>query len=149
MYYLIAIVVGISIVFSMVQNGALSKKIGYKNTTLLNFITGSLGTLIIFIITKQSITSYMHLAEMELLGYIGGFLAVVVVLVSNIVITKIPVIESAMLAYIGQLACGLFIDFLIGTSLSNGKIIGCVLILLGVFFNAYADKKSNLVASSS
>lgn len=148
MYIFVAIIIGVSIVVAMVQNGALTEKIGYKNTTLVNFITGIMGTLTIFIMTRQSLTSFLDLANMKPLGYIGGIMGVIVVLLSNIVIRKIPVIESAMLAYVGQLACGLLIDVLLGTSLSNGKIIGCVLILTGVMFNTYADKKSGFATNS-
>ncbi len=143
MYILTAIVVGISIVLAMVQNGALTEKIGYKNTTLMNFITGFLTSSFIFLFTGWHFKSFIDLKSMSPLGYMGGLLGVMVVLLSNIVIHKIPVIESAMLAYVGQLACGLVIDAFMGINFSPGKIIGCVLILLGVLFNAYVDRSDD------
>ncbi len=153
MYMFLAIIVGVSIVVAMVQNGALSERIGYKNTTLINFITGFLASALIFIFTGWHLKTFINLKSMGPVGYIGGALGVIVVLLSNIVIHKIPVIESAMLAYVGQLACGLVIDALMGINLSFGKIIGCVLIILGVIINSYIDrsksKKLKIISQNS
>lgn len=139
MLYIIAMFMGFTIIISMVQNARLAQDVDVKQGTLLNFVTGLAGILIYFIITGNTIDIYAALGNVPLLGYIGGFLGVVVVAVGTIVMRKVSVIASAMLMYTGQLLMGIIIDYSRGIELSPGKIIGCVLIVAGVYFNNYVD----------
>lgn len=133
--------VGCSIVLAMVQNGRLAEHIGLKNCTLVNFLTGTTGAALLFIVTKESLISFDHFKDMPLMGYLGGFFGLFVVTLSTIVVDKIPIITSAMLMYSGQLAMGILIDYYRGTPLSPAKIAGCILIVIGVYFNSYIDQK--------
>lgn len=141
MIYIFPFAVGCSIVLAMVQNGRLADYIGLKNCTLINFLTGVTGALILFIVTKESLSSFTNFSDMPLIAYAGGLFGVIVVALSTIVVNKIPIIASAMLMYTGQLAMGILIDFYRGTPLSIGKILGCLLIVIGVYFNGYIDRK--------
>ena len=144
MTYIFPLMVGCSIVLAMVQNGRLADYIGLKNCTLVNFLTGVTGAAILFIITKESFISIHEFNHIPIFGLLGGFFGLFVVTLSTIVVAKIPVITSTMLMYIGQLVMGILIDYYRGTPLSIGKIIGCVLIVIGVYFNSYIDKKQAL-----
>lgn len=147
MSYFFAALSGFSIVLSMSQNGYLSQKIGYKNATLMNFVTGLSGSFLILLLSRHifQISTFLEQAQnIPLLGLIGGCLGVLVVIISNIAIQKIPVISLAMLSYVGQLSCGIVIDLINGIHLSSLKIIGCLLVLAGVLFNHYIDKKTAL-----
>lgn len=147
MIYFFPFVVGCSIVLAMVQNGRLAEHVGVKNCSLINFITGVSGAVLLFVLTKESF-AFGQLNNMPLLGYLGGLFGLVIVTLSTIVVTKIPTITSTMLMYTGQLAMGIFIDFVRGTPLSTGKIAGCILIVIGVYFNNYIDSKQATQASS-
>jgi len=142
MFYLSPLIAGFTIVLSLVQNGRLSQTIGSKNTTLINFITGFLGTLIIFTITRESFSSYSTFHAMPLFAYVGGAIGVICVFIGSYVVNKISVIASTMLAYSGQLLIGIIIDAFIGTSLSPVKIIGCLLIVAGVYVNGFFDRQA-------
>lgn len=141
MIYIFPLMVGCSIVLAMVQNGQLAEHVGLKNCTLINFITGFTGSALLFIIAKESITLNAF-SNMPFMGYLGGFFGIIVVTLSTIVVKKLPIITSTMLMYTGQLAMGILIDLYRGTPLSVGKIAGCVLIVIGVYFNGYIDKKT-------
>lgn len=147
MNYIMPIIVGFTIVVSMVQNGRLSKDIGIRNCTLMNFITGLFGASLIFLITKESLLVFKDFREIPLLGYIGGILGVLVVLIGTLVVRKISVIASTMLAYTGQLLAGIIIDLVRGTELSFGKIAGCLLIVAGVYINTKIDEKKLKLAT--
>jgi transporter family-2 protein len=64
-----------------------------------------------------------------------------VVASSNIVIPKIPTIYSTLLIFIGQIFTGIIIDYFRAGFVSKGKVIGGVLILVGILYNSNVDKK--------
>ncbi len=148
MYYIFPLTAGVTIVLSMIQNGHLAGRIGIRNTTLLNFITGFTGTLLIFIFTRESLITYGAFRDVPSIGYIGGILGVTVVMISSAVIRRISVIASTMLIYAGQLFMGIIIDLTRGTELSLGKLAGCVLIVVGVYINAKIDVRSRELQTS-
>lgn len=139
MEYFAAIMIGLTIVVSMTQNSRLEKDIDIKQVTLLNFITGSIGTLILFIIGGHELKDFIPLTTMPWYGYIGGVLGVVSVTLCTITMKHLSVITASMLMYTGQMFIGIVIDVLRGIDFSIGRIIGCVLIVLGVYFNSYMD----------
>lgn len=142
MTYMIAALIGFTIVLSMVQNARLAKDITNTQTTLLNFITGLTGIMVIFLITGQGLSAFADLTTMPPLAYFGGILGVVVVFTSTIIVRKVSIIAASMLMYTGQMIAGFFIDYGRGIELSPLKIIGCVCIIAGIYFNSYIDSKS-------
>lgn len=149
MAYILAILVGFTIILSMVQNARLEQSINIKQVTLLNFITGLIGTGFVFFFAKESLSIYQSLGDIPLFGYIGGLLGVFVVTLITLVMRKISVISATMLMYTGQLLTGIIIDYFRGTELSTGKIIGCGLIIAGVYFNSYIDNKVALSSAKA
>lgn len=141
MTYIIAIAVGFTIIISIAQNARLEQEVNVKQVTQLNFITGLIGAIILFVIMGDSLLVFEQLSKVSLLGFIGGVLGVTVVTIGTIVVRKISIIAAAMLMYTGQLLAGIYIDYLRGIDLSPGKLIGCGLIIAGVYFNSYVDSK--------
>jgi len=64
-----------------------------------------------------------------------------VVIISNIIIPKIPTIYSTLLIFIGQLFTGIVLDYLTGMEISKGKVVGGLLILAGMAYNSMIDRK--------
>lgn len=141
MNYIFPLIVGFTIVISMVQNGKLAHHIGIKNSTFINFITGTIGSLILLVFSKEYLTAFKELKNVPLPAYLGGIIGIAVVVLSTIVVQKISVIASTMLLYVGQLSMGIIIDLIRDTPLSTGKILGCLLIVIGVYMNSIIDKK--------
>ena len=139
MTYIIATFIGFTIVTSMVQNARLAKDITNTQTTVLNFITGLGGISIVFLISGAGLTSFALINDVPLFGYIGGILGVIVVFTSTVIIRKVSIIASSMLMYTGQMLAGFVIDYFRGIELSPIKLIGCALIIAGIYFNAYID----------
>jgi transporter family-2 protein len=109
----------------------------------MNYITGLTAVLIVFLFTKTTFDFIDQLGSTHFLGYFGGLLGIIVVTTSTIIIKKVSVIAATMLMYAGQLLMGILIDLLRGTDLSIGKIIGCFLIIAGVYFNALVDQRNS------
>lgn len=141
MIFLIPLISGFSIVISMVQNSRLASFTSIKQCTLINFITGLLGSSFLFFISGASLSFLNNFTQLPLIAYIGGILGVIVVMLATITIRHISIISSNMLMYFGQLLMGLLIDFLRQTNLSPVKLLGCLCILIGIMINGYLDNK--------
>lgn len=139
---MIAFITGALVILSMVINSSLSKKIGVLQGTLVNYIVGLIGIIVVLLIKYRGIyIPFEHLKSVPWWAYLGGAIGVIVVATSNIIIPKIPTIYSTLLIFIGQLGTGIVIDYLTMNVVSKGKIIGSILILLGLLYNFYIDKK--------
>lgn len=141
-YIIIAFIAGALVILSMVINSRLSDKIGVFPGTLVNYIVGLIGITIFLLIKDGGISiSLKQLQNIPLWAYLGGVIGVTVVSASNVVIPKIPTIYSTLLNFIGQITTGMVVDFISVNTISMGKIFGSILILLGLLYNLYVDRR--------
>ncbi len=146
LYIILAISCGCITIISMVVNSHLAKKIGVFQGTLINYIVGLIGSILLIAIVKDSVDlSISSYSKIPLWIFLGGVLGVIVVSSSSIVIPKIPTIYTTLLIFIGQLFTGIIIDYFRDGFISKGKIIGGLLILLGIIYNSNVDKKEMIV----
>ncbi|SKC85222.1 DMT family transporter [Maledivibacter halophilus] len=145
-YIILAFLTGSMVILSLVINSRLAVKIGVLQGTLINYLVGLIFSILVLIFNYSRVDISLKLfSNIPLWFYFGGVIGVIVVSVNNIVIPKIPTIYSTLLIFIGQIFTGIIIDFILGDSISRGKIIGGLLILLGMMYNFYIDKKNLLV----
>jgi transporter family-2 protein len=146
LYIILAALCGCTTILSMIVNSHLSKRIGVFQGTFVNYIVGLLTTILLITIVKDSFNlSFASFTIIPLWALLGGLLGVMVVASSNIIIPKIPTIYTTLLIFIGQLFTGILIDYFRVGFVSNGKIIGGLLILLGLIYNSSVDKKELVV----
>lgn len=139
---LISLISGAIVIISMVINSRLALKVGVVHSTLINYFVGFSSLLLVFLLTyKSNINSLVLLKSVPTWAYLGGILGVIIVALSNIVTSKIPAIYSTLLIFIGQLYTGIVIEFFIDKVFSPWKLLGGILITLGMIFNLYIDKK--------
>ncbi|MBB6714575.1 DMT family transporter [Clostridium gasigenes] len=142
LYIILAVLCGSITIVAMIINSHLAKKIGVLQGTLINYIVGLVSTILLLSIVRNYVDlSVGSLSEIPFWAFLGGLLGVIVVSTSNIIIPKIPTIYTTLLIFIGQLFTGIFIDYFIVGFVSKGKIIGGLLILLGLIYNSSVDKK--------
>lgn len=142
-YVIVAFMAGILSLLSMIVNSNLGKRIGVLQGSFVNFLVGVISALIMVLIMDRNIILIGSLTNMPLWAYLGGSLGVIIVIVSNIVIPKIPTIYSTLLIFIGQLFTGIVLDYFMGIEVSMGKVIGGILIIAGMTYNSIVDKKEN------
>lgn len=143
LYVIVAFMAGILSLLSMIVNSGLGKRIGVLQSSFVNFVVGVVSALVLVLIIEGNIGFSGNLKGMPLWAYLGGFLGVMVVIISNIVIPKIPAIYSALLTFIGQLFTGIILDYFIGIEISTGKVIGGLLIVAGMAYNSMIDRKES------
>jgi bacterial/archaeal transporter family-2 protein len=143
-YFLISISAGITIVLARIINSKLAEKIGSLQGIVINYILGLLFSILFYIFSKEkSIFSY-HGDSIPFLAYLGGLVGVLVILGSNYITPRISAFYLALLLFIGQLFIGVIIDYLSYQELSIGKILGGFLVMLGLSYNLWIDKKKEV-----
>ena len=135
---LLAILGGVLTTLSMIVSSALGKKIGLIQSTIIHYIGGLIGGVFILIgMGSASAPSIIDLSKMPLYIFLGGIMGVIVVYISNIVIPKIPVVYSTLLMFSGQMICAIIIDTIIIGEFSLKKLLGAIIVVLGIKNHMY------------
>ena len=133
---------GILTTLSMIVNSSLGKKIGVLQSTCINYIVGLICSTLVLVVLGNSINVTTEtFAKMPFYVFLGGAIGVSVVYLSNIIIPKIPVVYSTLLLFVGQVITGIIIDFFMMSEISFSKLIGAIIIILGILYNSRIDEK--------
>lgn len=142
LYILLAILSGVSVVISRIINSKLAEEIGTFQGTFFNYLTGLITSTIFLLITRDYINiPPIHELNLSLYSYLGGSIGILVVVLSNYTTPKVSSFSLTLLVFIGQLSIGIIIDYFNSNTLSIGKLIGGLFILIGLTYNIVVDKK--------
>lgn len=142
LYIFLAFISGFLVIISMIINSHLAKKIGVFQGTFINFTMGVLFTTIILLFSGDLFaTTFASLVDIPFWAFLGGVIGVAIVSISNVIVPKIPVIYTTLLVFAGQLIASISLDYLYGSSISKGKLIGGAFIIAGLVYNFTVDKK--------
>lgn len=141
---LLAMFGGVLTTLSMVVSSTIGKKVGLIQSTIIHYIGGLVGGVFILIgLGSSSVPAILEMSKMPLYIFLGGIMGVIVVYTSNIVIPKIPVVYSTLLMFSGQMLCAIIIDAIVMGEFSWQKLIGAIIVILGIFYNSKVDAKEN------
>lgn len=141
-YIIVAILAGVSIVISRIINSNLANKIGIFQGTFFNYIVGLFFSFVFLFISSESMNiSSRNFHEIPLWAYLGGLTGVIVVALSNFITPKISAFYLTLIIFIGQLFVGILLDYFSTNALSPGKLLGGLLVLIGLAYNLYIDYK--------
>ena len=144
-FILISIASGAIVVISRILNTRLSEKVGLMGSTFFNYLTGLLSALLLFAIVKDKFT-LNSFYNIPLWAYLGGVLGIAVVILSSIVTTKMSTFYITLIIFIGQLFTGIIIDCITTKTIPFAKIIGGLLVVLGLAYNLRVDSLAEDVA---
>ena len=143
LYVFIAIVAGITVVLGRILNSRLAEHIGTVQGTLINYIVGLIFSIIFLFLTSETLSiSNIQFTTIPFWAYLGGAVGVAVVMLSNYITPRISTFYSTLLLFIGQLFVGILIDYLVLKDFSMGKLIGGILVLLGLVYNLWVDRSA-------
>lgn len=138
----VAIAAGACIIIARNINSILAEKEGLMTSTFFNYATGFSLSAVFLLISSESIKqSYNLLGIVPPWAYLGGLLGVVVVAISNIVTSKISAFYMSLIIFVGQLFTGIIIDYFALGLISIGKVLGGLLVVAGLIYNLYVDRK--------
>lgn len=144
-YIIIAILSGVTIVVSRSVNYVLAEKIGMYQSTFFNYVFGLIGSFLLLIIGGE----IARLSSPETYSavwfvYTGGFIGVVSVTLSSFLSPRVSSFYLTLLTFIGQLFTGVLIDYIVDGHMSVYKVLGGILVVIGLGYNMIVDKKKTL-----
>ncbi len=143
MSIMLAILAGVSIVLSRIVNYVLAQKIGLFQGTFFNYLLGFLGSFILLLISGSamdlfSLSSYQG----TWWAYLGGLIGIATISISSILSSKISAFYLTLLLFVGQLFGGMLLDYFVDGDFSLQKVIGGLLVVVGLSYNLWVDSKS-------
>ncbi len=95
-------------------------------------VVGSLFTLLIYTLKKDKKHLWKHKPKWI---YLGGVIGVIVVMLFNIIVPKVPALKLTLLVFVGQVFAGIILDAIIGKNYSDKSFFGGIVIALGIAIN--------------
>ncbi|MFL0266602.1 DMT family transporter [Candidatus Clostridium radicumherbarum] len=142
MIVLASIAAGASIVLGRNINSMLANKIGLLEGTFFNYVVGLFFSFIFLLISSDYLKLSTNLLKsVPIWAFLGGLLGVIVVSISNFITPKISAFYLTLIIFVGQLFTGIIIDYFSQGLISLGKIIGGLLVFLGLSYNLIIDKR--------
>lgn len=143
---ILSVLTGVTIVLSRTVNAKLSEYIGPYGSTLMNYVTGILGSFLLMIIMGSAFPLRIKgISVSSFYIYLGGFLGVISIFINNKITSKMPSFELTLLILVGQLVSGILLDYFIMNIFSPGKLVGSIFVALGLFYSVKGDKKETLL----
>lgn len=134
---LVSLLAGVSVLWSRLVNGRLARHTGAMGATLMNYLTGLSGALLILLVTGLP-------AGFALKGpawdYLGGAVGAAIVLISNFVVGKISSFYMTLTLFVGQVAASLLLDMLLAGAFPGRIALGGLFVLAGLTLNLARDK---------
>ncbi|AEV28961.1 hypothetical protein SpiGrapes_1141 [Sphaerochaeta pleomorpha str. Grapes] len=146
-FILLGVLAGALTMTQMVLNSTFSQYKGSFFAARHNFLVGLVaGVLFYFVFSpQQTFQGFKVIGKIPLLLTVsGGTLAVFVVVSTNIVVTKIPAIYSALLLSGAQILMSLAIDATFYDKFSPTLLYGSLLMLIGMAGNIIADRRQKV-----
>lgn len=146
-YLALAFTAGAMVMLSGVLNAQLAGRIGLFRGTTVNYVMGISTLIIISLIIGDGLGSYREVPQINpVLLFGGGFIGVIATTGMNFILPRIPTVYSSLLIFSGQVSAGLVIDFIMTGVFSLVKLIGAVLILLGLISKSIVDHRMDFVS---
>ncbi len=143
-YFLIAFLGGVSVVASRILNSKLSDHIGIFPGSFYNFLGGLIFTLLIFVVMvifKYSPLENVVLTGFPIIYYFGGLLGIAITALSNYYVPKISAFYFTLFMFTGQLISSMIFDYILTQDFSFGKLIGALLVIVGLIMNLLVEKE--------
>ena len=125
-----------TIVLSRSINGYLAKKIGPYQSTFFNYFTGLLTSSILLFFTLLPAFKNISFTKIDLIMLVGGIIGVFNVLILNIVVSKVTPIKLTLITF-----SGMILDYYIYHVFTLNKLIGCIIVIIGLIIYQSADIK--------
>lgn len=131
---------GFTMIAARFANALLAERSGVGYSTIMNYVTGLLGSLAVFACLGLKLDTPFPAEGQSLLIYVGGALGAVGIYLANVVTPKLPALQMSVVVFVGQVFTGMVIDGFMGR-FSLGTLLGGLLVAAGLLLNVRADGK--------
>lgn len=142
-YLILSILAGVTVVLGRILNAKLAEKIGTVQATVINYVVGIFFSFLFLLIMNRGLSFTGHPSQLPIWAYLGGILGVAIIMISNYTTPRVPAFYLTLLVFLGQLAVGILIDWLVSKDFSPLKLMGSLFVVAGFTYNLLLDKKSS------
>ncbi len=142
LYSIVSIIAGITVVLGRILNAKLAEKIGTVQATVINYVVGIFFSILFLLLLNRGFSFTAPSASIPLWAYFGGVLGVAIIMISNYTTPRVPAFYLTLLVFLGQLAVGILIDWLVSKDFSPFKLVGSLFVVAGFTYNLLLDKKN-------
>lgn len=138
----VSLLSGVSLIVARILNARLAEETSAYVSTFLNYLIGlcvAVAACLAFGRGEPMLTQFVFSANVPM--YMGGLLGVLVVMLSNITVTKVSALYLSMLLFVGQVSTSLVLDSLLSGAFSPRLLAGNLLVAAGFLVNLYMDHK--------
>ncbi|QUH30916.1 DMT family transporter [Vallitalea guaymasensis] len=148
MYIILALLAGALVIVSISINGNLATKVGLIQSSITNYLVGLISSIIFFLILNRFVFdfSFNKLGDTPFYYMLGGVIGSIIICLNNLLINKISAVYVTILIFLGQMITGILIDYAKSGIFSTGKVIGGLLIVIGLVYYIFGDKKAKEIA---
>lgn len=148
-YSLLALISGGTVATSILLNARLGAVKGLYKGVFVNYLMGVIVSIPIILIFNGFKLPSVEFSWPMIFALSGGAIGYVVVSLNNHITPKIGILYVTILLFIGQLGTGVIIDAFREGSVSPGKITGGILIIAGLAYLLYVEKKQTAVTRAT
>ncbi len=139
----VSLLAGASVVAARTVNARLAERTTHTVSTWYNYIVGLVFALITLAILGRAELAQAPVISARVWIYGGGLLGVIVVFLSNMIVTRISAFYMTLLLFIGQVFTGIAIDIVTTQSFSQQNLIGGALVAAGMALNLWLDQRKS------
>lgn len=139
----LSLATGAASIVSKMINFQATIKLGTWNGSLVNYVVASILSFFMVVLTKQLGIDTSALQSVSPLTLLGGTFGIIAFLLTMITLPKMKVIHSTTLLLVGQLLAGICFDLMVFKNLSPLKILGIVVISIGIIWDKHIGLKMN------
>lgn len=125
---------GCTMIFARMANAALSLRAGVGFSTVMNYVTGLGGSLLVLACLGFPMDAAFPAVQEPVWIYLGGALGAVGIFLCNVVTPRLPALRMSLVVFVGQLFTGLLLDSLTGR-FSLGLLVGSAIVAAGMLVN--------------
>ena len=132
---------GWSMVLARMANASLAQTSGTGFSTLMNYVTGLTGSLLLFASLGFPKAAAFPVPGVSFVIYLGGALGALGIFLCNVVTPRLPALQMSLIVFVGQIFSGMALDALSGR-FAVGTLVGGLLVAVGMLLNTRADRRA-------
>jgi len=132
---------GVGVVLNRTFNAKLADVTSAPVSTFYNYVVGLLVALPVFFLFGGAETAlWGFVPSAAWYVYIGGFIGVVIIIMSNVIVLKIAAFYLTLLIFVGQVFTGILVDAVLDGAFSPRIFLGGTLVTIGLVANLLLDR---------
>jgi uncharacterized membrane protein YdcZ (DUF606 family) len=132
---ILALLGGLIIITSKYINHTAAKEMGLLPGSVINYIMGSLTALLLALIFVGKLDGLTKLTTIPWYFFLAGVFGLIAMILSNMTLSRLPVLHSTTLIVTSQMITALVIDFLIFGQFSLVKSLGAFVVVIALIWD--------------